>query len=437
MNVLALVLLSVISATPAPAPREWRDNIRDVYVDGKLDRSAQTLTTSSPRMIAVVCGEEVLLLDPEKQTVARSAKSNFKFAPDRTSATTAPELTGDTAGELTDAAGALTDAAGALTHAGGSTYLARIGGKTVLLTSHQSKPGPMTIEELWATAPVWRAIADHYQPDGAIVERLRAIDQPVTLDVVLATWCGDSRQHVPRLLKSIAAAANPNISVQLLGIDSEFQKPVDVVAGKNITNVPTVIVRSGEREVGRFVETPAAATVEDDVCDIVAGTPKPHRGRIERGALRASGTYLLRDARRRQVGTETFELYEKPGGGTVAHSLIAKRDGTTIETWATPTFIEVTTRDGKMTRTRIRRDGETWALHSRGTTGIIDQAIAAPAAFVTPATITYAWARDAASAYVVPERGTGAVAPLNVRVGEGAVPRFVRFADGSSRVLVR
>lgn len=422
MNVLGMLLVTLLTMTTS-SPREWRDNIRDVYIDGKLDRNAQTLTTSSPRMIAVVCGEEVLLLDPEKQTVARSAKANFTFAPDRTSATTANDVAGERAGELT--------------HAGGSTYLARIDGKTVLLTSHQSKPGPMTIEELWATAPVWRAIADHYQPDGAIVERLRAIDQPVTLDIVLATWCGDSRQHVPRLLKSIAAAANPNISVQLIGIDAEFQKPMDVIAAKNITNVPTVIVRSGERELGRFVETPAAATVEDDVCDIVAGTPKPHRGRLERGALRASGTYLLRDARRRQIGTETFELYEKPGGGTVAHSFIAKRDGTTIETWATPTFVEVTTRDGRMTRTRIRRDGENWSLHSRGTSGIVDQAIAAPAAFVAPATITYAWARNASFAYVVPERGVGAVAALDVRVGEGEVPRFVKFPDGSTRVLVK
>src|SRR5688500_15964137 len=93
LHVLPLVLSVLLStaattpstvppATASTAPREWRDSIRDVYIDGKLERSAQTLTSSSPRMIAVVCGEEVLLLDPETQAVSRAPKSEFTFAAD-------------------------------------------------------------------------------------------------------------------------------------------------------------------------------------------------------------------------------------------------------------------------------------------------------------------------------------------------------------------
>jgi hypothetical protein len=415
---LVLALFSVLTANPAP--REWRDGIRDVYIDGKLVRNAQTLSTSSPRLVAVVCGEEVLLLDPEKQSVARAAKSAFDFAPDRTKATSG-ELPQEPAGTLVKS---------------GTTYLASVDGKTILVAPHQSKAGSMTIDELWETAPVWRAIADHYQPDGALIERLRKIDQPVTLEVVLATWCGDSRQHVPRLLKSIATAANPNISVELIGIDADFLQPMDVIAGRNITNVPTVIVKNGGREVGRMIETPAGATVEDDVCDIVNGTPKPHKGRMERGPLLSSGTYLLRDDRRRIVGTEVFELYERSAGGNVAHSVISKRDGSTIETWASPASVEVTTRAAKMIRTRYRRDGENWTAIQRGANGILEQAVAAPAAFVSPATVTYAWARNAANVFVVPEQGMGSVGVLAAKVGEGSVPKVVKLADGSTRTLI-
>jgi thiol-disulfide isomerase/thioredoxin len=415
---LVLALISVITATPAP--REWRDGIRDVYIDGKLERNAQTLSTSSPRMVAVVCGEEVLLLDPEKQSVALAAKAAFQFTPDRTKATSG-ELPQESAGTLVKS---------------GTTYLASVGGKTILVAPHQSKAGSMTIDELWETAPVWRAIADHYQPDGALVERLRKIDQPVTLEVVLATWCGDSRQHVPRLLKSIATAGNPNISVELIGIDAEFVQPMEVIAGRNITNVPTVIVKDGGRELGRMIETPANGTVEDDICDIIAGTPKVHPGRMERGALLSSGTYLLRDARKRIAGTEVFELYEKPGGGHIAHSVISKRDGSTIETWASPVSVEVTTRAAKMIRTRYRRDGENWTAIQRGANGILEQAVAAPAAFVSPATVTYAWARDAANVFVVPEQEMGSVGALAAKVGEGAVPKVVKLADGSTRTLI-
>ena len=316
-----------------------RDGNRDVYNGGELDRNAPTLTASSPRLIAVVCGDEVLLLDPEKLTVTRAPKSQFTFNADRTSATI-PALATEPAGKLVK-----TDDA---------TLLAHLEDRTLLVTAHQSKAGPMTMEELYETAPVWRSIADVYEPDAALVERLRAIDAPVTLQVVMATWCGDSRQHVPRLLKSVALANNANIRVEIMGIGPEFTTPMDVIVGENITNVPTVIVRREGRELGRFVETPASATVEEDVASIVAGRPKAHAGRYGRGALLTSGTYQLRDAKRRHEGTERFELYARPGGGVIAHSLIGKRNGTSVETWAAidgdqkPRFVEVTHR-GKST----------------------------------------------------------------------------------------
>lgn len=419
MNFLPLVLAAVV-ATSTP-PREWRDSIRDVYIDGKLERSAQTLMTSSPRMIAVVCGDEVLLLDPETQEVSRAAKSELSFNADRTVATSAALVAAKKSGSLTKA---------------GTTFLTILDGKSVLVAPHASKAGAMTIDELWETAPVWRAVAETYQPDSALVARLRAIDQPVTLDVVLATWCGDSRQYVPRLLKSIREAGNPRIKVQLIGIDADFLQPANVIAGENITNVPTVIVRRGEREIGRFVETPAGATIEDDVCDIVAGTPKPHPGRIERGPLVASGTYILRDAKQRREGTETFAIYQRAAGGFIAHSVIARNDGTSIETWASPQFVEVTERSGLTTRTRYRRTGDVWTAHSRGATGIVDQTVLAPAEFISPATVTYAWARTARSVYAVPESGVGVVRAHGARIAEGEVPRFVKMADGSSRELV-
>jgi len=414
MRVLAILLLSALSTVP----REWRDSIRDVYIDGKLQRGAQTLVTSSPRMFAVVCGDEVVFFDPESDAVSRAPKSAFTFAADRLTATTAPDLNGERAG--------------AVVKVNDTTYLATLNGRTVLVTGHQGKAGPMTLEELWQTAPVWRAISDQYEPDAATIERLRAIDEPVRLQIVLATWCGDSRQHVPRLLKAITRAANPNLSVELLSLGQDFTEPVELVQRENITNVPTVVVRRGEKEIGRFVETPAGATIEADIADIAQGTPKPHAGRHERGALVTRGTYVLRDAKRRAIGTEDFEVYEK-----LVHSVIRKRDGTSTETFAAKTWVEVTHRAATTTRTRYRHTGEQWTAESRGADGgIINQTLVTPAALVTPATVTYAWARDAARAYVIRETGMGEVRDAKFRIAEGDVPKYVRLEDGSTRRLV-
>jgi Thioredoxin len=418
------VLLSILlAATIAAAPRTWNDSIRDVYIDGKLDRSAQTLATTSPRMLAVLCGDEVLLFDPETKAVSRLARSRFTFAADRATATS--EGTPEPAGTLVSP--------------DGTTFVASLDGRTIVVGAHQSKAGSMTIEELWQTAPVWKAIAETYEPEAAIVERLRAVDEPVRLQVVLATWCGDSRQHVPRLLKAIERANNPNLSVELTGIGPDFLSPMSLVQDANVTNVPTVIVERGGAELGRFVETPAGATIESDIADIVEGTIKPHPGRHERGALLSAGTYLLRDARRRHAGTERFEVYERPGGGMIAHSVISRRDGSSVETWAAidaekkPRFLEVTHRDGVVTRTRYRRAGETWAAHSRGAEGgIIDQTVTMPEAVIAPASITYLWAVGASRVYVAAENGIGAMNRVRYEV-DGDV---VRLADGSTRTLM-
>jgi hypothetical protein len=420
MQTLVTLLLA---ATIAAGPRTWNDSIRDVYVDGKLDRTAQTLTASSPRMIAVMCGEEVILLDPESKAVSRMARSQFTFAADRTTATSNSEA----------------EKAGELVSPDGSTFVASLAGKTIIVAPHRSQAGAMTLDELWQTAPVWRAIADTYEPDDATVQRLRAIDHPVRLQVVLATWCGDSRQHVPRLLKAIERANNPNLAVELTGIGPDFLSPMQVVQNENITNVPTVIVRRGDSEIGRFIETPAGATVEADIADIVEGKAKRHPGRHERGALLTSGTYLLRDARKRQQGTERFELYERPGGGVIAHSLISKLDGTSVETWAAidaekkPRFVEVTHRGETATRTRYRVASDTWLATSRGADGgIINQTVALPDAVIAPATITYSWAKDASRIYVADEKGIGAMKTVTFTMnGEN-----VKLADGSTRTLL-
>ena len=431
MHALALLLVLVTAAT-TPATRRWDDVPRDVYVDGKLDRSVQTLVTDSPRMLAFVCGDQVVVFDPAAKSVSRTSRASFSFAADRTSATTATELAAERVGELARPTS--------------STYVADAGGKSLVVVSHQSKAGVMTLDELWQTMPVWRSIADHYEPDANAVARLRAITEPVRLEVVLATWCGDSKRHVPRLLKAVEAANNPNVTVELIGIGPDFETPMEMVQRANVTNVPTVIVRRGESEIGRYVETPAAATIEEDVADIVHRTQKAHAGRWARRNELARGTYALRG---RDAGTERFTLYDTESGGVVAHSVIRRTSGASVETWATydkerkPVQVEVTYRDAVgVTRTRYFKSGEQWTGHARGIDGgIVNQTVLMPATIVTPATVTWGWA-GSGSTYIVAEKGVGEYGASPSRrlarrrpAGAIAVPQRVWLTDGSQRVL--
>ena len=435
-----LLLLALLSSDPAPT-RDWTDVPRDVYVDGGLDRNVQSLVTDNPRMFAFICGDEVVVFDPQSQRVSRAAKADFSFAKDRTTAKTPAELKTEPLGELVRPTPQM--------------WLARAGAKSLAVVSHQSKSGTMSLEELWQTMPVWRAIADEYEPEAAAVARLQEVTEPVTLQVVMATWCGDSKKHVPRLLKTVERANNPNVSVELMGVGPDFESPMEFIQQHSITNVPTVIVKKAAAEIGRFVETPAGTTVEGDVCDILEGTMKPHPGRLTCKSLLATGIYQLRDARGRRAGTESFELYDTASGGRLVHSLITRHDKTgteTIDSWTTidangkPGFAEVTyRRGGKVTRTRFGGSSGSYAGHSRGAEmGIVDQTSSAPAEFgvITPATLSAMWASKYDTVYIAPEKGVGrfasriAIFETEMRRG-GDVPKRVRFADGTERRLVR
>lgn len=394
----ALTALALLVALPLSAaePRKFNDTPRDIYIDGALQRSAQTLVSAdAPRVYAVLCGDEVLLFDPASKTVSKAPAAEFTFAKDRTSATTNATAT----------------PASAFVQPSPSTFLATVEGQNILVNTHQSPSGALTVDELYRTVPVWQSIAEQYEPDGAVVERLRQVQTPTRLQIVMATWCGDSKQHVPRLLKSIEKAANPNLIVELIGISTEFDAPMDLIQSASITNVPTVRVLRDNRELGRYVETPANGTIETDIADILSGTQKPHPGRYELGPILTSGTRRLRK------GKESYTIYERPKGGVIVKSVITRTNSRT-ETWAAydehrkPLSAEVTHRDAQgVSRTRYRRDGKTLYATCRGAHGgIVQQVLELPenCALITPATITQQWATGK-RAYIAPESGIGAV----------------------------
>src|ERR1051326_4903545 len=166
----------------------------------------------------------------------------------------------------------------------------------VLIYPHQSHAGPMTEAELWATAPVWKSIHDHYTPDANVVAQLRAA-KPARVTIVFATWCGDSKRAVPRLLKALHEANNPLLQVDLYGIGPDFLTPLELVRDERLTNVPTMIVERGRKEIGRVVETPAAAAGGAGGGSVLGRQNPPAPGRRQ-GAHAAARQRPLRAALR-------------------------------------------------------------------------------------------------------------------------------------------
>lgn len=114
----------------------------------------------------------------------------------------------------------------------------------------------------------WLKSADSYTPDAAAVSLLRDKLQDRQLVVFLGTWCEDSQNIIPRLLKTLSLAGYPADRIKIYGVDRNKQAKNKEKEEYTIDKVPTIIVYKDNAEQGRIVELPKKS-VEKDLAEIV------------------------------------------------------------------------------------------------------------------------------------------------------------------------
>lgn len=437
---LAIFFLAAIATASARTNRatavNWSDTTRDVYVDNELDRDMQVLTADGPSRLALISSrlESAVVLNVSERTVSTIPKEAFLFAADRASATSDPSAPMKVVGKFT--------------RVEGPVYFFVIGTIPVLIRSHTGAIGEMNMDKLWETVPVWRALMKNYVPNSTAVEQLKATDSEARVTLAFGTWCPDSKNYIPRLIKALLTAGNPKIQVKLIGIDNQFREPVNTVQPLRITNVPTVIVERGGREIGRIVETPASRTIEEDLALILSGRQPVHNGRWDHGPKVASGVYSYLDTNGKQIGTESWELFSTAESGHLIHSRIVMGGMTTdvfhrLDANSRPSFVEVTKfQDDEVVRTRFTVDNTTMSARMRGNvSGVISQTLEVPERFFlsSPAIATQGFVQSQVtdhyliSSYVAPQEFDRAMGVLATATCETQAEETVRVPAGEFR----
>lgn len=115
-----------------------------------------------------------------------------------------------------------------------------------------------------------------YQPDEALVQKAKENLDGISIDVFMATWCGDSRKEVPRFYKILDEIGVAESSIRLINVYREAsrykQSPTHEEQGKLLHRVPTFIVYREGVEIGRIVEYPVSS-LEMDLAQILVGLP--------------------------------------------------------------------------------------------------------------------------------------------------------------------
>lgn len=128
--------------------------------------------------------------------------------------------------------------------------------KEVILT------GLLQMSDL-AQQPNYGELMQAYQPDAEIIAKLKQIDTPTEIIVIMATWCPDCHRETPRMAKVLAEVNNPNISVKYIGVDRQKQDADGLSAQYEFKRIPTFIVQQDGKELGRIVESTKVSSEAD------------------------------------------------------------------------------------------------------------------------------------------------------------------------------
>ncbi len=130
--------------------------------------------------------------------------------------------------------------------------------------------GKMSWEE-WKTITSWEDTdANKFHIDTTKFALFKTIldAEQVHLKIFAGSWCGDSKQELPKvfyILKKINFDTN---RVELYGVDRDKLEQNAVAEEYNILKVPTVVVIKNGKETGRIVEFPQSDWVDDILSNI-------------------------------------------------------------------------------------------------------------------------------------------------------------------------
>jgi hypothetical protein len=109
-----------------------------------------------------------------------------------------------------------------------------------------------------------------YAPDTTLLPALALKMKDVKIEIILGTWCSDSREQVPRLYKILSAIQYPVETIALYCVDRTKMFPPGLPQEKNVSAIPTIyFYKKDGTEIGNLVEKPET-TLEQDMLQILS-----------------------------------------------------------------------------------------------------------------------------------------------------------------------
>ncbi len=150
----------------------------------------------------------------------------------------------------------------------------------VLFTLHSSNINSFAIEKIlfgihtwdnWKVNADWETYdAPDYIPDKSKLDKLKSLitEKKINFRLFAGSWCGDSETELPKIYKIIDLMDFKSGIIELWGVDRNKREETGMAESFKIEKVPTLIVLTKNKEIGRITEFPET-TWEDDLIRIL------------------------------------------------------------------------------------------------------------------------------------------------------------------------
>lgn len=127
---------------------------------------------------------------------------------------------------------------------------------------------------------------ESYETNSKSIRSIRSELKNYEIKVFMGTWCGDSRQEVPRFYKILDKMNFPMEKLTVIAVDNSrnnYKKsPTGEEKGRNIHRVPTFIFYKDGKEVNRIVEHPKESLEADMARILLSKEYSPNYSSIEK-----------------------------------------------------------------------------------------------------------------------------------------------------------
>lgn len=115
----------------------------------------------------------------------------------------------------------------------------------------------------------WTENQKNYTLNANAISAMQKNRDTLQLLVFMGTWCDDSQFIIPKLYSLIDASGFPESRITLIGVDRSKKTLSHLAEALDITNVPTIIVLKGGKELGRVVEYGKSGLFDKDLGEII------------------------------------------------------------------------------------------------------------------------------------------------------------------------